>query len=517
MPPAEFESKTYTPGKYHLLACAHRPAGNHHVSIISKICQGFYMIKRQNLAKISDYLWEIPRDFRRDMKVPARFYASERMLEQLFSDRSLEQLINITTLPGVTKYALAMPDIHEGYGFPIGGVAAIDAETGVISPGGVGYDINCGVRLLNSGLFYQDIKDKLVNLANQIQRDVPSGVGRGGMLKLNTRQLDDVLKRGARWAVEQGYGQEDDLNYLEENGEFKIADPALVSDRAKKRGADQVGTLGAGNHFLEIQKVSEIFEEEIAKKLNLEKDKIIVMIHTGSRGLGHQVCTDYVRLLDRAVLKYKIKLPDRELACVPFKSKEGQSYFKAMAAAANFAWCNRQLIMHRVREAWKRIFGEENLKPIYDVAHNIAKLEHYDKTYIVHRKGATRCFGPGQMVLPKDYQEIGQPVIIPGSMGTASYLLVGTKQAMTKTFGSTCHGAGRAMSRSQAIKTLDYNKLRQQLEEKQGIILRAASPKGLVEEAPEAYKDINEVVEVVHKAGIARKIAKLKPLAVIKG
>ncbi|HLC89817.1 MAG TPA: RtcB family protein, partial [Patescibacteria group bacterium] len=275
------------------------------------------------------------------MKVPARFYATQTMLPQIFKDRSLNQLVNVTALPGINKYALAMPDIHEGYGFPIGGVAAIEAETGVISPGGVGYDINCGVRLLISQLFYEEIKDKLVDLTNQIQRDVPSGVGRGGMLRLNTKELNNVLKYGARWAVQKGYGTEDDLNYLEENGEFKIAEPTLVSDQAKKRGADQIGTLGAGNHFLEIQKVTEVFDLDIAKQFGVEKNKITVMIHTGSRGLGHQVCTDYVRLLDRAAVKYNIKIPDRELACVPFKSDEGQKYFKAMAAAANFAWCNR--------------------------------------------------------------------------------------------------------------------------------------------------------------------------------
>ncbi|OGY44113.1 MAG: RNA-splicing ligase RtcB [Candidatus Buchananbacteria bacterium RIFCSPHIGHO2_01_FULL_39_8] len=476
------------------------------------------MIEVKDLKKISDYLWEIPKDFRYNMKVPARFYATQTMLPQIFKDRSLNQLVNVTALPGINKYALAMPDIHEGYGFPIGGVAAIEAETGVISPGGVGYDINCGVRLLISQLFYEEIKDKLVDLTNQIQRDVPSGVGRGGMLRLNTKELNNVLKYGARWAVQKGYGTEDDLNYLEENGEFKIAEPTLVSDQAKKRGADQIGTLGAGNHFLEIQKVTEVFDLDIAKQFGVEKNKITVMIHTGSRGLGHQVCTDYVRLLDRAAVKYNIKIPDRELACVPFKSDEGQKYFKAMAAAANFAWCNRQLIMHRVRGAWQRILGKQQLQPIYDVAHNIAKLEKYDdKVYVVHRKGATRCFGPGQVELSEKYQQTGQPVIIPGSMGTASYLLSGTQKAMVETFGSTCHGAGRAMSRTQALKNLDYNKLKQHLEKEQGIILRAASTKGLLEEAPEAYKNIDEVVEVVYQSGIAKKIAKLKPLAVIKG
>src|SRR3989338_7037991 len=477
------------------------------------------MLTKQNLTKIAPNLWEIPKDLRQDMRVPARFYASEKMLAQILSDRSLAQLINVATLPGIAIYALAMPDIHEGYGFPIGGVAAIDAQTGVISPGGVGYDINCGVRLLTSELSYPEIKDRLTDLANQIQRDVPSGVGRGGRLKLSAKELDGVLQRGARWALQKKYGQESDLEYLEENGEFKTADPALVSEHAKKRGLDQLGTLGAGNHFLEIQKVEEVFDADLAKIFNVRKNQITVMIHTGSRGLGHHGCHDYVRLLDQTMAKYQIKLPDRELACAPCKSDEGQKYFKAMAAAANFAWANRQIITRQVRQAWQRILKTKaGLKPVYDLAHNIAKLEEYDrKNHIVHRKGATRCFGPNHPALPKIYQAAGQPVIIPGSMGTASYLLAGRQKAMAETFGSTCHGAGRQMSRAAAKKELDYNRLKAKLEKEQGIILRAGSAKGLLEEAPQAYKDIDEVVGVVHQSGLAKKVARLVPLAVIKG
>jgi len=476
------------------------------------------MFNTENLKKLSNYLWEIPQNTRHDMKVPARVYATEKMLQKIKEDRSLEQLVNVATLPGVEKYSLAMPDIHEGYGFPIGGVAAIDAETGVISPGGVGYDINCGVRLLVSQLNVDDVKDQITNLANQIQRDVPSGVGRGGELKLNQKQLDQVLKTGARWAVEQGYGQNNDLDCLEENGEFKIADPSLVTDHAKKRGRDQLGTLGAGNHFLEIQRVEQIYDQEVADVFGLTQNQITFMIHTGSRGLGHQICTDYVRILDRAIQKYKIKLPDRELACAPFKSTEGQYYYKAMAAGANFAWANRQMITYWVRQSVKYVMKKEiKLDIVYDIAHNIAKLEKYNgKDCIVHRKGATRCFGPGQKELPQKYQLTGQPVIIPGSMGTASYVLVGTSDAMKNTFGSTCHGAGRLMSRTKAKQTIDLNELKKDLSD-QGIVTRAGSAKGMLEEAPQAYKDVDEVVEVVDQAEIAKKVVRLRPLAVIKG
>lgn len=476
------------------------------------------MIILQDFKKINNYVWEIPKNFRHDMKVPARIYITREMLEKILDERAVEQLINVATLPGIEEYALAMPDIHQGYGFPIGGVAALAAENGVISPGGVGYDINCGVRLLLSEYRKDEVRERIVALANQIQRDVPSGVGRGSDLKLSPKELDEVLNKGVKWALQNGYAEKEDLEAIEEEGSYKEADASSVTDRAKKRGQDQLGTLGAGNHFIEIQEVEQIFNEEAAKKLGLFAGQVTVMIHTGSRGLGHQTCTDYVRVMDSAMEKYKIRLPDRELACAPFKSEEGQKYFRAMAASANFAWTNRQIITYHIRKAWNRILGNGGkLKILYDVAHNIAKLEkHNSKQYIIHRKGATRAFGPGLLDLPIKYRETGQPVIIPGSMGTASYVSVGTEKAMKETYGSTCHGAGRAMSRMKAKREVDYSQLKKRLEDK-GIIIRAGSAKGLVEEAPESYKDIEEVIDVVHGAGIALKVAKLRPLAVIKG
>lgn len=482
------------------------------------------MLTLQNFKQISPYLFEIPQSFRPDMRAPARIYISRKMLEPILDERAVEQLINVATLPGVEGAVLAMPDIHQGYGFPIGGVAAIRAEDGVISPGGVGYDINCGVRLLLSDFHLSDLRDKIVELANQMQRDIPSGVGRGSDLVLSEKELDKVLERGVRWAVKRGYAAEEDLERIEEGGSYASADAFCVSSHAKKRGADQLGTLGAGNHFLEIQEVERIYDNEAAEKFGLFNGQIAVMIHTGSRGLGHQVCTDYVRLMDSAASKYGIKLPDRELACAPFKSEEGQKYFAAMAAAANFAWTNRQIITYYVRQAWDRILrgstsfkGIEPLTLLYDVAHNIAKLEKYNgKEYVVHRKGATRAFGPGSPELPAIYRETGQPVIIPGSMGTASYVLAGTEIAMRQTYGSTCHGAGRRMSRMRSKKTLSLENLKKGLEEK-GVVVRGGSARGLLEEAPESYKDIEEVVGVVHGAGIATKVAKLRPLAVIKG
>lgn len=467
---------------------------------------------------ITPYIFEISKNYRYDMRVPARVYASREMLEPVLKERAVEQLINVATLPGVESPALAMPDIHEGYGFPIGGVAAIRTADGVISPGGVGYDINCGVRLLFSSLKADEVKDKITALANQMQRDVPSGVGRGGEMTLDIKELDKVLNTGVEWALKKGYAEKDDLEKIEERGSFRAARAESVSDKAKKRGADQLGTLGAGNHFLEIQEVEMIYDEPVAEKFGIYPGQITVMIHTGSRGLGHQVCTDYVNIMNRAMLKYNIKLPDRELACAPFKSEEGQRYFSAMAAAANFAWVNRQMITYEVRQAWQRVLGKKiELSLLYDVAHNIAKVEKYNgQEYIIHRKGATRAFGPRSPELPAIYQETGQPVIIPGSMGTASYVLAGTETAMKETFGSTCHGAGRQMSRMAAKRRLDYNELIKILETK-GIVVRGGSAKGIIEEAPEAYKNIDDVVRVVHEAGIAKKVAKLRPLAVIKG
>lgn len=484
------------------------------------------MIAKEIFKKISNQLWEIPKEFRSDMRVPARIYASEKMLGEILEDRSVEQLVNVATLPGILKYALAMPDIHEGYGFPIGGVAAMDAKRGVISPGGVGYDINCGVRLLASSFLHKELVPHLADLAHQIARDVPSGVGRGGRIVLKGKELDEILEGGAARLLAQGYGVKDDLEKIEEGGCLAGADASFVSDHAKNRGRDQLGTLGSGNHFLEIQRVEKIFLPEIAKIFGLFENQITVMIHTGSRGLGHQVCTDYVRLMNEKLSSWKIELPDRELASAPLDSEEGQRYFKAMAAAANFAWANREMITDLVRRAWEKVLshkisGKYNLDLVYDVAHNIAKFEEHEidgkKIKVcMHRKGATRAFGPGRKEISEIYRAVGQPVLIPGSMGTASYVLVGTEQAMAESFGSTCHGAGRRMSRTEARRRVGGQMLKKELEA-QGIIVCCASLSGLTEEAPLAYKDIDEVVDVVDRAGLAKKVARLVPLAVVKG
>ncbi len=461
---------------------------------------------KNDIQKINDWLWKIPKDFRSDMRVPARVYASERMLEEIFRDRSLEQIVNVATLPGIQNYALAMPDVHEGYGFPVGGVAAFDVEEGIISPGGIGYDINCGVRLLKSHLTFSQVQPHLEKLGSAIYREVPSGVGKGGRLNLKGRDFDDILENGAKGMVEMSYGQGRDLMNIESSGRLEEADAGLVSERAKSRGRDQLGTMGAGNHFVEVEAVETIFELDVAHKLGLFKDQVVVLIHTGSRGLGHQVATDYIRLMMKVMPDYGITLPDRELACTPFKSKEGQQYFKAMSAAANFAWANRELITWEVRQAWQSVLGVSggDLDVVYDVAHNIAKIEEYNgKKVVVHRKGATRSFP-------------GQPVLIPGSMGTASFLLVGQQKAMEESFGSCCHGAGRRMSRTQARKEVRGSDLLKKLNE-MGIAVNAGSMSGLAEEAPEAYKSVDEVVDVVHNAGLAKKVARMRPIAVIKG
>jgi len=480
------------------------------------------MYKLDDFTQVSPWIWELPTSTAIGMRVPARIYVSKHMLEDIFDERSIQQLVNVATLPGIEKHAMAMPDIHQGYGFPIGGVAAFRTSDGIISPGGVGYDINCGVRLLRSTLSRDDLDDEMITaLANQMQRDVPSGIGRGGKLKLSDSQIDEVLNTGARWALKQGYATEHDIEFTEEQGSHPDADASFVSAKAKNRGRDQLGTIGSGNHFLELQEVTDVYDDEIAKTFGLFKRQIVIMIHTGSRGLGHQNCTDYVRVMNVELQnKYNIDLPDRELACAPFNSREGQNYYKAMSACANFAWTNRQYIAHLVRGSWKHIFGEgdrSKLVQVYDVAHNMAKRETHDNVdYIVHRKGATRAFGPGRQEIPEAYQQTGQPVLIPGSMGTASYLLSGTDQAMKETFGSCCHGAGRQMSRMRAKKTLDYNKIKQSLED-YGVVVRAGSAREVLEEAPEAYKDIDDVIDVVEKSGIAKTIARMRPLAVIKG
>jgi tRNA-splicing ligase RtcB len=466
---------------------------------------------KKNLQKIDDFVWEVPQDFKTQMKVPARIFASSKMLDEILKDNSVNQLVNVASLQGIVNYALAMPDIHEGYGFPIGGIAGFDLKEGIISPGGVGYDINCGVRLLISNLNFDEIKDYLSKLVQEIYNEVPSGVGRGGRLNLNNQELDRVLKGGAKRIIEIGYGDAKDLDSIESNGYLDDALPEYISKTAKERGRDQLGTIGAGNHFVEVDKISQIFDEKLAQSLGLFKNQICILIHTGSRGLGHQVATDYIKKMLQVESKYGIFLPDKELACAPYLSEEGQNYFRAMCGAANFAWANRQLITWEVRRAWKNTLGSKSakeLKILYDVAHNIAKIEEYEingkiKKLIIHRKGATRAF-------------LNQPVLIPGSMGTCSYVLLGQEESLKKSFGSTCHGAGRRMSRTLAKKHIRGSELKKELE-KQGIVICAGSMSGLAEEAPDAYKDVSEVVEVVHSLNIAKKIAKLKPVGVIKG
>ncbi|MGB5781113.1 MAG: RtcB family protein [Eudoraea sp.] len=480
-------------------------------------------IKKADIHKIEDFLWEIPKAFRPNMRVPARVLASEPLLDAIMEDRSLVQLVNVASLPGIKGASLVMPDVHEGYGFPIGGVAATLHPDGAISPGGIGYDINCGVRLLTSDQKIADIKDKLEMLSKEMYAQVPSGMGKGGQIKLSAQEMDEVLLKGAEWAVEKGYGEKRDLAFMESNGRLENADPSLVSDMAKKRGTDQLGTIGSGNHFVEVDYVAEIYEETIAEAYGLAKGQVVILIHTGSRGLGHQVATDFIRQIISAMPNYGIEVPDRELACVPFNSKEGQNYFKAMCAAANSAWCNREVISWEVRNAWRNIFGPniEPLKLMYDVAHNIAKVETHlvdgkQAQVIVHRKGATRAFGPGYEELPESYKSVGQPVIIPGSMGTCSYVLAGTTRSKELTFGSCCHGAGRRLSRTAAKKQVNAPVLKENLKEK-GIFVEAGSFKGIAEEAPIAYKDVNMVVETVCNSGIARKVAKLRPVVVVKG
>ncbi|NTW57400.1 MAG: RtcB family protein [Chlorobiaceae bacterium] len=461
------------------------------------------------LRQLSPFLWEIPKTFRKDMRVPARIYASAEMLGHILQDRSLEQLLNVTTLPGIVQYALAMPDIHEGYGFPVGGVAAFDTESGIISPGGIGYDINCGVRLLRSTLSRAEVQGHLAQLGKAIFNRVPSGVGKGGLYTFRDKEIDRVLLDGAKRIIELGYGSHNDSENTESGGKLDTADPACVSPQAKSRGSDQLGTLGAGNHFVEVEFISAIYDNTEADRLGLQKEQVCVMVHTGSRGLGHQVATDAIRTMNRAMPRFGFSLPDRELACAPFNSPEGQACMNAMSAAANFAWANRQLVTWEIREAWKKIFGtSETLDLVYDIAHNIAKLEPYDvnsarKMLLVHRKGATRAFP-------------GQPVLIPGSMGTGSWLLKGHPGSVAASFGSSCHGAGRSMSRTMSRKLTRIPELLEELAA-QGIVVNAGSQAGLSEEAPSAYKNVDEVVNVIDVCGIAKKVARLRPLAVIKG
>ena len=481
-----------------------------------------YLEKRQ-LQKVDRYRWLVPRGTKPGMLTDALIYADEHLLEDLLKDLSLEQAVNVAMLPGIVGRSLAMPDIHQGYGFPIGGVAATDPdEGGVISPGGVGFDINCGVRLLASTLTVDDVRPKIRELVNQLFRDIPSGAGRKGSVPLSYNDLERVMVEGAGWMVRNGYGEPGDLEHCEENGAIDGADPSAVGDKPRKRGLPQVGTLGSGNHFLEVQYVERVFEPEIAERFGLYPDQVVVLAHSGSRGFGHQVCTDYLRDMDPAMRRYKLELPDRQLACVPATSPEGQAYLGAMRASANFAWANRQGITHFTREAFRRVFGpKETLRVVYDVCHNIAKLEWHrvngrDRRVLVHRKGATRAFPTGRPEIPEAYKDIGQPVLIPGSMGTASYVLVGAKGSLEETFGTTCHGAGRVMSRTAAKKSSYAVNARERLEE-QGIFVRAETRNGISEEIPEAYKDVDAVINVVHNAGLSRRVARLKPIGVIKG
>ncbi len=479
------------------------------------------------LKKLDEFRWEIPKSYKEGMRVSGIIFASERMIQQIKKDNAPEQVANVATLPGIIKASMAMPDIHWGYGFPIGGVAAFNEEDGVISPGGVGYDINCGVRLLTTNLDEKDVRPRLKELVDTIFVNVPSGVGEKGKLRLSFQELNEVLDRGVKWAVEHGYGWEEDLERIEEGGCIKYARHEKVSDKAKRRGAPQLGTLGAGNHFLEVQRVDKIFLPEVAKKFGItHQGQITVMIHTGSRGLGHQVATDYIRVMENAARMYDIKLVDKQLACAPVKSREAEDYFKAMCAAANFGFTNRQLIMHWVRESFGKVFHEDpedlEMHLVYGVAHNIAKLEEHvvngkRMMVYVHRKGATRAFAAGREELTSIYRDVGQPVLIPGDMGTASYVLVGTQKAMEETFGSTCHGAGRVMSRHEALRHFRGEEVKKELWEKKKIYVRSASNRVAAEEAPDAYKNVDDVVRAVEGAGISRIVARLVPMGVVKG
>lgn len=479
-------------------------------------------MQKNQLRQLDRYRWLVPRSTKAGMLTDALIYADEHLLEQILGDLSIEQAMNVAFLPRIVGYSLAIPDIHQGYGFPIGGVAATDFQRGVISPGGVGFDINCCVRLLGSTLDREDVTPKLRELVNGIFRNVPSGTGSEGPVPCNFEELNDVLERGAAWEVERGFGEPADLEFCEERGAMQGADARKVSDRAKQRGRTQIGTLGSGNHFLEVEHVETIFEPEIAESFGLRENQVVVLIHCGSRGLGHQVCTDFLKRMDETMTRYDMSVPDRQLACVPLRSQEAKDYLAAMAAAANFAWANRQAITHFTREAFRTVFGDENhLRLVYDVSHNIAKRERHpvggsDREVVVHRKGATRSFPAGSSDLPAAYKDAGQPVLIPGSMGTASYVLVGTQRAMQETFGTTCHGAGRAMSRTAAKRGRDVRRETEKLEDR-GIILRAATRDGILEEIPEAYKDIEAVVNVVHNAGLGKKVARLRPMGVVKG
>jgi tRNA-splicing ligase RtcB len=478
------------------------------------------------LEKVDEFRWRIPKSYKAGMRVDGMIYADEGMLGQIIDDQAPEQVANVAFLPGIVGYSLAMPDIHWGYGFAIGGVAATRVNDGVISPGGVGFDINCGVRIMRTNLTREDIIPKIKELIDALFYAVPSGVGSKGRIKLHSGEIDEVLVKGSRWAVNKGYGRKEDLETTEEGGEIPGADPQRVSQRAKERGIPQLGTLGSGNHFLEVGVVDEIYEPETASVMGIDRvGQVMLYVHCGSRGLGHQVADDYIKEMLRAMPKYGIEVPDRQLVGAPVKSTEGQAYLAAMRGAANYAWANRQCITHWVREAFCQVMGmgenEAGLELIYDVTHNIAKIEDHEvdgkrERLCVHRKGATRAFPAGHPDIPKKYASIGQPILIPGDMGRMSYILAGTEKAMKETFGSTCHGAGRMQSRAAAKKSQSGRDVLNALEAR-GITVRTGSLAGLAEEAPEAYKDVSDVVRVAHGAGISRKVARTRPIAVVKG
>jgi len=478
------------------------------------------------LVKIDDYHWQIPPSYKSGMRVPGLIYASEEMLKSIQEEQTPEQVANVAFLPGIVKFSLAMPDIHWGYGFPIGGVAAMDVKNGVVSPGGVGYDINCGVRLLRSNLSQAEVRTNISQLVNELFNNVPSGLGSEGKIKVSQKEMEKLMVKGAAWAVEHGFGSQDDLDATEEGGCVEGADPSKISEKAIKRGMPQAGTLGSGNHFLEVQVVKEIFEPYVAGIMGIDEvGQVLILIHSGSRGFGHQVCTDHLRVMEGAVSSYGIKLPDRQLACAPIESKEGKDYLAAMACAANYAWVNRQCIAHWARESFSKVFGkspdELGMRQIYDVAHNIAKIEAHKVDgrtvkVCVHRKGATRAFPAGHKDVSERYKEIGHPVLIPGDMGRCSFVAVGTQKAMEETFGSTCHGAGRVLSRGAAKRSLKGRDVIRELQER-GITVRAHSIPSLAEEASQAYKDVTEVIDIVHQAGICRKVAMAVPIGVIKG
>ena len=478
------------------------------------------------LEKIDDYRWRIPKNYKAGMRVPGIIYADEALVQQIQREQSPEQVANMALLPGIVNYSLAMPDIHWGYGFPIGGGAAMKTDDGVVSPGGIGFDINCGVRILRTNLTREEVLPKIKELMDSLYNSVPSGVGSKGRIKLKPGEVNQVLVKGSRWSVEKGYGRPDDLDTTEENGEMAGADPSQVSGRAKERGTLQLGTLGSGNHFLEVAIVDKIYETDTAGVMGIDRvGQVMLLIHCGSRGLGHQVADDYIKEMVRAMVKYDIQLPDRQLACSPVKSPEGQAYLGAMRCAANYAWANRQCITHWVRQSFCQVMDQDEkatgLELIYDVTHNIAKIEEHEvggqrQKLCVHRKGATRAFPVGHPDIPPKYSRIGQPVLIPGDMGRFSYVLVGTEQAMKETFGSTCHGAGRVQSRAAAKKQLQGRDVLEAMETR-GITVRAGSLAGLAEEASQAYKDVSMVVEITRRAGISKPVARTSPIGVIKG